>query len=326
MSPCSVNNVIMSFLKRRSWVVLIMFFAAGIGAISFLGAVGTAHAAFGSSPPFINPNHLVPGSTYSQTIYLVQDNPSQNLNIGVTLNVPDAIKSWITIDQGLNFVIPEGTHQFPVLVTIAVPQSAGLGKYSGNIVFTTAPSQTGQVTIALGVSVALNLTVGTGIYEQFSVPLITFPDIEEGWNPQVEVKFENDGNIPEAFDSATFQLYDQYDSVLLAYITKQDGFPSTGPFSTNEYTIEFPTDFHLGVGDYWGDVVFYQNSKVIASQKAIFHVLPAGSLLGPWGEAFYFLKNNEWAAYVGGFMLLIIIVLIIWGYRRRSSSRSGREK
>ena len=38
-------------------------------------------AAFGISPPFINADHLVKGSKYVQTIYLVQDNPAEDLGI-----------------------------------------------------------------------------------------------------------------------------------------------------------------------------------------------------------------------------------------------------
>ena len=280
------------------------------GAFLFLIAPSMSQAAFGISPPFLNADHLVPGVTYQQTVYLVQDQPNQDTGIETRLTIPDAIKDWVSIDKGFNFVIPQGTRQFPVVISIKVPKDAGLGKYSGNITFATIPTSGGQVAIALGANVSLNLTVGNDIFESYKVPLITLPSIEEGWNPRVTVRFENDGNVPEGFDSATFDLYDHFDAVRLAYMTKQDGFPQTPAFTTQEYTIEFPTDFHLGVGDYWGNVSLYKDGKVVASTRAIFHVLPAGSL-SPYSKMVNAIKEY-WIYIVVGLVAVLFAARRIW--------------
>jgi hypothetical protein len=297
------------------------FFAVMCAAVVLFGGTHMAHASFGVSPPFVTADHLIPGITYTQTIYLVQDQLDTDLPIKATLSIPDEVASWISIDKGFSFVIPKGARQFPVTISITIPKDATLGKWNGGIAFTTAPSASGQVTIALGVRVAINFTVGNGIYEQFSVPLITFPDIEEGWNPTVDVRFNNQGNISEAFDAATFEIFDVYDTVRLAYIQKQDGFPETKPFSTNEYTVDFPTTFYLGVGDYWGSVVFYQNGKVVASQKAIFHVLPVGSIAGVWGRITHFWKAYQ-AYLIAIIIILVVAVVAIWYRRRRIHARA----
>ena len=285
-----------------------VFLAAA--AIAFFAATGTSLAAFGISPPFLNADHLVPGVTYDQTIYLVQDQPDTDLTIAATLDVPDSIKSWVAIDKGFTFVIPKGTRQFPVVVSIHVPKNQTLGKYSGNLVFATAPGATGQVTVSIGANVTINLTVGNDIFEKYSIPYIAFPPIEEGWNPKALVRFQNDGNVSEGIDSASFDLYDQYDAVRLAYVTKQGGFPETPAFTTSEYLVEFPTSFHLGVGDYWGSVVFYKGDKVIASQKTIFHVVPAGTL-SPLGSLSTNLKNY-WIYWTAGLLVLLFVVRWLW--------------
>lgn len=273
-----------------------MLFVAVVGGM-FCALPRHAEAAFGISPPYLNADHLTPGATYSQTLYLVRDNASSDLAIVTDLSLPSQIQSWITVDQGSHFVIPAGNQQFPVTITITVPPNAPLNKYTGSISFTTAPSQAGQVTIALGVDVALNLTVGNNVFEQFVVTP-SIPDIEEGMNPRAYVAFNNQGNIPEAFDIATFEIFDQFDAVRLAYLEKQDGFPATPPFKVKDYTVEFPSNLHLGPGEYWGNVVFYQNDKVVASQKASFRVLPVGSLTGWWGIVMYFIANNMWVVWV----------------------------
>ncbi len=296
-----------------------MFFAAAL----ILLAPRVTHAAFGISPPFLNADHLVPGATFSQTIYLVQDQPNDDLGVNADLEVPDAVKSWISLDQGFHFVIPKGTRQFPVIVTVHVPSGASTSKYSGNLTFTTVPAQAGQVTIALGANLTINLTVGNNIFEQFSAPLVQLQDIEEGWNPSVLVKFQNDGNVPESFDSATFDLYDRFDAVRLAYVTKSDGFPETAAFTTKEYVVQFPVDFHLGVGDYWGVVNFYQNQKLIASQKNVFHVLKAGTLSGPLGIAMRFVQDNLILVIVAIILLVAIIAIAFMKARRRRHARNA---
>jgi hypothetical protein len=294
-------------IPRKALFVTFAFFAMAL----FFGGIRVTHAAFGVSPPFLNADHLVPGVTYSQTIYLVQDQPDNDLPIKVTMTVPSHVQSWITLDQGLNFVIPKGTRQFPVVVSVKVPQGEGLGVYSGNMVFATVPGQSGQVTIALGANVAVNLTVGNGVFEQFSIPYVSFPSIEEGWNPRVFFRLQNGGNVPEQVDSAVLDLYDQFDSVRLAYMTKQGGFPQVAPFTNVEFAAEFPTDFHLGAGDYWGSVTFYKNYHVITSYKGAIHVLPAGSLSSPF-EAFLSSLKNYWFYGVLGLVVALLIVYRVW--------------
>ena len=292
-------------------------YAASLGTLAaafvVLVAPSVSYAAFGISPPFLNADHLVPGATYSQTIYLVQDQPVDDLPIVANLELPDAVKNWISIDRGMSFIIPKGTRQFPVVVTVKTPQGTALAKYSGNLTFSTQPNTGGQVAISLGANLAINLTVGNDIFEKYSVPLITISDIEEGWSPRVFVKFQNDGNIPESFDAATFDLYDHFDAVRLAYVSKQDGFTETPPFVTNEYFVEFPIDFHLGVGDYWGVVNFYKHQQFVASQKTVFHVLPTGTLSGTMGIITKFFKDNSLA--LGG-AASILIAGIYFGIRR----------
>lgn len=275
---------------------------------------GSARAAFGISPPWVNADHLVKGSKYSQTIYLVQDVVPEDIKVNAQISIDESIRPWITLDNGTEFIIPKGTKQFPVVVSVNAPQNASLGSYHGTISFTQSPASAGQVTIAIGAQAALNVVVGTGIFEKMSIPLIKFLDIEEGWNPRVYVRFSNEGNIPERFDSATYELFDQYGVVRLAYAQKTDGFNEVKPFTTDEFTVEFPIDFHLGIGQYWGNVSFYKDGKVIGSQRTVFNVLEKGSLGVPFTSALEFVKK-QWPFITLG--LLLIIGLSFVSLRKR---------
>src|SRR3989344_7405231 len=79
-----------------------------------------AEASFGISPPFIHATHLVKGAKYTQVVYLVQDQPNEDVYIKADLKIPDSIRSWISIDKGFEFTIPKGTRQFPVEISVHV--------------------------------------------------------------------------------------------------------------------------------------------------------------------------------------------------------------
>ncbi len=296
------------FLKKRGKIHTALFSFLVCGALL---VPQVSFGAFGASPPVLNATRLVPGIKYQQIIYLARDNAENDLVISADLDVPDTIKEWVRIEQGSQFIIPRDVRQFPITVLIDVPSSAGLGIYNGRVTFSSVPNKEGQqVAISLGIEIPLNLTVGDNISREVKVRLIKLLDIEEGWDPRVYVKFENLGNISEKFDSANYELLDNYGNVRLAFAQKTEDFPETPAFSTNEYTIDFPMDFHLGVGQYWAVVNFYQEGKVIGSQKTIFNVLKRGSLSSPAGQLWQVLRLQEfWMFYLGGLVLIILYFL-----------------
>lgn len=310
----------MTASSRTSYKLFLLFSAFVI--CGFLFVQDAEAKSFGISPPFLNADHLVPGSKYTQTIYLVQSQPEEDLAMKAELTIPESIRSWITVDKGFDFVIPKGVNQFPVNVTVTVPKDAGLGAYHGNLVFTQDPGKTGQVTIALGAQAVINLTVGTGIFRKFSVPILKNLDIEEGWNPRAYVKFDNEGNVPESFSGATYELYDQFSAIRLAFVQKNEGFPETPPFEVKEYTVEFPINFKLGLGQYWGSVAFYQNDKAVASQKTPFRVLASGSLSNPFAQLSAFFKGN-WT-YLAGGLLVVVIAVALLKLKKKRSLRSSK--
>ncbi|MEK7193511.1 MAG: hypothetical protein AAB652_01860 [Patescibacteria group bacterium] len=301
----------------RNISLLYFIVASGFLLGAFIFYPHVSNAAFGISPPFLNESHLVPGAHYSQTVYLVQDQPDNDVKIQTNLEVNERIRNWFVVNGGKEVIIPKGVRQFPLTIEIDVPKDAALGVYHGNLRFTAGPTtEGGQVAIALGVQIAINVTVGNDIYRNFNVALVKFLDIEEGWAPRAYVKFVNDGNVPEAFDAATFELFDNFGAVRLAYVPKSKDFPETPPFATKEYVVEFPINFHLGLGQYWASVSFYQEEKVIKSERAIFNVLKEGTLSNP-RERFLRSLQDNWIYYAIGFSLFVFIIFIRMVLKRR---------
>ncbi len=292
-------------------------FGLTAAALFFFAFPQLSRGAFGISPPFMHPTSLVPGSHYSQTIYLVQDQPNADLGMRVTLNVPDAIRPWFRINPDERFTIPQGVRQFPVEIIVDIPKDTGLGVYIGKISFVTQPADEGQVAIALGAEVDIALTVGNDIVRKLTIPIIRPLDIEEGWDPRVYVKVDNEGNVAERFSGAIFEVYDQFGASRLAYIQKQDGFPEIPAFSTQEFTLEFPTNFYLGLGQYWASITLFREGKVEASNKTVFNALKKGSL-STWTERFLRDLRRQWPYYAGGAGVLAVLGVFFIHRKRRS--------
>ena len=298
--------------KALSLGFVITSAVAGIFLINI--SVAKATDAYGISPPFLHATHLVEGVEFRDTIYIVRDNDTYDVWITTDLSdFPESIRGWIEIGPGSTFMIPKGVRQFPVEIIIRVPKDAGPRDYTQKITFTTGAlgggdnksSSTGQVAITYGLNLIVNLTVGNEVYRDFKAS-IDILDIEEGWDPRVNVRFKNKGNVPETFNRATFEVFDQYKAIRLAFIPKSEDFPETPPFTEKDYVVEFPIDISLGLGEYWGNVVFSQGERVVAQQETVFKVLEKGSLSKPFPNWVY--------AIAGG---VILFAIIIFAFFRR---------
>ncbi|RME60680.1 hypothetical protein D6779_01755 [Candidatus Parcubacteria bacterium] len=296
-----------------------------VSVFTFFIAPLSVRAAFGVSPPFIHASHLSPGAKYSKTIYLVQDHPSEDLKVIAELSFPPKVQKWISLDTGFSFVIPKGVRQFPVTVSIAVPKEEKLAAYNGTLRFKTAPAdqglEGGQVAIALGALVNIDIVVGNEVYHKYRAN-IDLLDIEEGWSPRVRVRFFNEGNVAESFDRAVYRLYDEFRAISIAFAQKTSGFPLVPAFTTKEFVVEFPLqNLYLAVGNYWGEVQFFKNDKVVASNATVFRVLPKGTLQKGEGSA----ASSDFLFYLL-FGILAVVVAVFVGLLRMKLTRSRKKK
>lgn len=238
--------------------------------------IGThiALAGFGISPPSIKEDRLVKGSHLEKIIYLVQGNPETDVNMGIVVDSVN-IRDWISFDQGMEFTIPAGVQQFPLGVIIDVPQDAEFGIYKAFIRVSTKPERAtgaGEVTIALGGRIDVTLTVGEGIIYEYIISGIKIFDVKEGENPKISITVENLGNVPAAPQSASFELFNKYGNIRLAY-AEAGGFKEVKAFSKGNSTLEFPIDIRLAPGEYWGHAkVYNEEGQVIKELRTVFNV------------------------------------------------------
>lgn len=278
-------------------------------------------AGFGISPPFVRTKQpIFPGSHFEQKITLLRSDAEEELVARISVEAPD-IAGWITVKQGLEFDLPPGKLQVPMIVTVDVPDSAAVGNYQGHLNIQIVPKNRntgGGVAIALGARVDIDLEVTDVAFIDFVIKRITIPEFEKlrkPWNWKIfsyfferleaVMKIENVGNVAVAPSKVHIDVYDLTEKRLLeSYDDKS--IAKIEPFSTKSVKASFPTK--LGVGEYWAKIRVYKENKIIHNDKIIFAVKPAGSInngrpLGVW----------PWVL-MGSYitLILVFIVVLVW--------------
>lgn len=263
-------------------------------------------SAFGISPPFFNVDKLTKGSRYESTIYLVQGQPENDLDVKAIFEVPDKIKSWLSVDRGETFTIPKGVQQFPLKVLVQVPQDAELGIYNGYLRINTVPQKKEgeQIQISIGARVDINLKIGEGVVQEFSISKLEILDIEEGEDPKIEMVLNNTGNVSVAPSRATFDIFDKFGEVRLGFAQTED-LPEVSSFSSKTFQVTFPVNVHLGVGEYWAETKVYSGDSVIKELKTVFNVTE--------NKADY----TDYVMYGGGVLALLLATFFL-ARRKRS--------
>ncbi|MDO8469696.1 MAG: hypothetical protein Q7S84_01590 [bacterium] len=230
-------------------------------------------SAFGVSPPYVHAPVLRKGSQFTSTIFLVQGDPKVDLRVKAVFEVPEKIKGWLSVDKGSEFTIPAGLQQFPIKVFINVPKDAENGIFTGYLRVNTLPNRTAgeQIAISVGARIDISLTVGENVISDFSIRRLDILDIQQNENPQVIVTLDNTGNVPAAPERASFELFDKYGQIRLGYAAIEK-FPETAAFQSSDFTMEFPVDIRLSIGEYWGDVKLYRGKEVVKELRTVFNV------------------------------------------------------
>lgn len=206
-----------------------------------------AAAGFGITPPEVRAYNMLPGSVQRGRIYLVRCCPTED-ELGQTrFDLPDEIRSWVSVNVGKEFILPQGVQQFAVEVVVEVPEDAEPGNYSGYIRFFKCgqPPPGGGVGICLGARMTLDIRVIEDPTTSFKHNYFNF--VARGCNITTRHRLENQGNQPGGPDRAVLETYD-YCCPLDRYRSSAEitGLPQAAPFSEITYQLDFPSDEELG--------------------------------------------------------------------------------
>lgn len=242
-------HVFLMMTYLRSFILLI---------VAFFAFAQFSYAGFGVTPPYVSNVSLTRNSVYEQTIFLVRSDPTTDLKATVSIDVP-GVDSWFTINEGKEFLLPQGEQKVPMTVRVVVPDDAEYKQYTGNVrIKTGAPDDKvtgGAVSISLGAQIDVDITVIDKKIEDFKVRKIGISDLNEGhkvgWlyfpgKIRFEMLLENTGNVPVAPSDVIFRIYERSGTVLLEETHKKGKIKTVDPFGTDTVFAELPTRLPSG--------------------------------------------------------------------------------
>jgi len=304
---------------RKIWFGISLVFSL-VSVLCLLPIV--VKAGFGISPPYVRNENLTQGSHFEQKIILVRDKPTEDWQVELIFNVPEA-NDWFSVDKGKKFILPKGEKQFPIIIAIDVPEKAEFKRYKGFIRVKTTPLKTqepGTVAITLGGQIDVDINVTKEIFD-FKVKRVKVSDLEEGhkwlfwYFPGIirfSVQIENVGNVEASPSKIQFDIYDNQEKELLESlkITKVKG--KVKPFTTEWILARLPT--RLKPGSYWAHYKVYKKEKIIDRGRVHLSILPRGSILNYEKAGFLDLSLKDKITFV--LMILVILSGISYGSYR----------
>lgn len=254
----------------------------------FLCQVNLALAGFGITPPYVRSDTLRPGSHYTQEIIVVRGDPIEDLNAEITLNMPQGIADWFSVDRGMKFVLPKGETQVKMIIGVDVPPEASLGSYAGNIRIRTESldNPSSGVSIALGAQIDVNLKVVDKI-ESFEVKRVELSEAEQGFKKlwldfpgkiDLMMQIENTGNVESAPSKIHFDIYSKDGVTKLESVENTNKIELIPAFLTKNVVAHVPT--WLAPGGYTVRYEIFRTNEVTSTGELPLSVLPKGTIPG----------------------------------------------
>jgi len=288
----------MSF-KRIGLVLIVIF-------LFTFGLTQTVRAGFGVTSPYVENDRLVPGAHYEKEMIIVRGDPTEDWKAELTINVPGA-DDWISINKGLDFILPKGEKQTPIVVTVNVPKNAKFARYQGAIRIRTLPAKpTGGVSIALGARINVDLEVVKGGIFDFVIQGVKLFDINEGWKIKLGIELKNTGNVEASPTKIYLDVYDSTNQVKIASLENDSIADKVNPFETKQVIAEFSNQ--LKAGPYYAHFKIYNRDILAKDGELSLSILPPGTLPNPSQSNSALIQSLTKGTL--GLVILIIILLI----------------
>ncbi len=232
---------------------------------------GVSEAAFGTSPPWVRNDHMLPGTTYEQIVNLSRNDPSRRMQAKLRIDGKE-MQKWLKVENEDNLIMEKGVKVLPMKVTIKVPRRAALKDYRGGI-FVTLESiqdesnqQGGNVAIKLGAHILVEISVVGDKIVDYRVKSITTDPLDDGDVFHMNVELENLGNTELTELNGQLDIYDKKETEILKSLTFGDLARPISPDEHAKTRINFP-DFEMDPGEYWVVVKVFKDEKVIYENR-----------------------------------------------------------
>ncbi len=241
-------------------------------AVSLVMDVSRSEAAFGTSPPWVRNDHLLPGTTFEQVINLSRSNPNQDMKVNVRISGDKNIEKWLKIEDMEDLIMKKGEKILPMKVTVKIPKRAAIRDYKGGIFVTLEPiaSEDGQkggnVSIRLGAHISVNLSVVGEKITDYRVKSISLTALNEGELFYINVEVENLGNTEIDSLNGQIDIYNSKETEVLKTLTFGSLSDAISPDDMIRSQVVFE-DFILDPGEYWIVVKVFKDNEVIYENR-----------------------------------------------------------
>lgn len=251
--------------------LLITLIVATLFITSIFSYIANSKAAFGTSPPWVKNDHMLPGTSFEQVINLSRSDTDKAVKANVQLTGDEQLIKWLNIENIDDLIMRKGQTTLPMKVTVNVPKKAELKNYRGGIFITLKAVDPdtlggGQVGIALGANITVDITViGDKVIDYRVISVLNNP-IEEKNPLSIKVQVKNLGNVSINEVKGKVDIYDETQSVLIKSLDFLPLDDAIAPDETQIARMIFE-DTILEPGDYWLFIEASKDGKVVYENR-----------------------------------------------------------
>jgi len=259
-------------------------------AASIFSYVSNSNAAFGTSPPWVKNDHMLPDTSFEQIVKLRRSDTDKEMQAEIRIEGDKKLLKWITIEDKDNLIMRTGQSMLPMKVTVDVPKRAELRSYKGHIYIKMLPVVSGglgggQVAITLGATISIDITVTGQAVLEYKVQSISVNPLTEGKPFSIRLAVANLGNVSVSEIEGKIDIYDENQKEILETLNFTSLNEEIAPDEVKISNMIFE-DTVLDPGHYWAFVsstldgeVVYENRLPVAVQETIVPVITAEAVL-----------------------------------------------
>ncbi len=231
-----------------------------------------SEAAFGTSPPWVRNDHLLPGTTFEQIVNLSRNTAGMDMQVNIRVEGDKEVLKWMKIENEKKLIMAKGVKILPMKVIIKVPRRAALKNYRAGI-FVTLESikdenaqQGGNVAIKLGAHILVELSVIGDKVVDYRVKSVSLDALNEGDIFHVNTEVENMGNTEITDLNGQIDIYDKKETEILKSFTFGTLEDSVLPDEIIRTKINI-SEAELEPGEYWVIVKVFKDNEVIYENR-----------------------------------------------------------
>lgn len=259
----------MKFSRFVSLFIGVMMMAIGVAMVV---NPSVSEAAFGTSPPWVKNDHLLPGTTFEQIINLSRNETDNEMMVNVRMDGDKEVMKWIKIEDEKTLKMKVGQKSLPMKVVVKVPKNAALKDYRGGIFVTLesivdpSSQKGGNVAIKLGAHILVELSVvGTKVTD-YRIKSITLDTLTTGENFHLNIEIENLGNTEITDVSGQIDIYDKKETEVIKSVTFGKLADPVLPDDVIRTKVDF-ADLILDPGEYWIVAKIFKDNKTIYENR-----------------------------------------------------------